>query len=204
MSHAQKQYLVRQSKDPYTAKAQQMGYRSRAAFKLLELNEKFNLLKPNQTIVDLGAAPGGWCQVVGEILNNNCRIIACDLLEVDPLPNVTFIQGDFTTDEIWDEVRAVAGEGGVDVVLSDMAPNTAGSGNIDHLRSMGLVEIAADSATHLLKLGGHFACKIFQGGEEKKFADSLKERFEKVHFAKPKSSRAESREIFIVALGFKG
>ena len=202
-TQAQMDYLKRQSKDPYTDMAGARGFRSRAAFKLLELDERFKLLKKGDKVVDLGAAPGGWCQVIAETLNNDCQIIASDLLEVDPLPQTTFIQGDFSDNEVWEQIQAEVG-GKVNVVLSDMAPNTMGHAGTDHLRIMALVEMAADCAEHLLKPGGNFACKIFQGGEEKKFVDSLRPKYEKVQFAKPKSSRKDSKEIFVVALGFKG
>ncbi len=201
---AQKRYLKRQSKDPYTGKAEQMGYRSRAAFKLIELNEKFEIIKPRQIVVDLGAAPGGWCQVASELMKNNGKIIASDLLWIDPLPQVTFIKGDFSTDKTWQKVKDAVGEKGAHVVLSDMAPNTIGHAGTDHLRIMALAELAAECAFDLLKEGGHFACKLFQGGEEKAFFEMLRKRFDKVSWAKPPSSRGESSEVFVVAMRFKG
>jgi 23S rRNA (uridine2552-2'-O)-methyltransferase len=196
-----KRYLLRQAKDPYTGRARAAGYRARAAFKLLELDEKHTLLKPGLVVLDLGCAPGSWSQVAVE---KGAKVVASDILEMAPVDGVTFIRGDFTEEQVWQEVRAAVGAQGADAVLSDMAPNTSGHQATDHLRSMALAELAADCALQLLKSGGVFVCKIFQGGEEKVFMDSLSPHFDKVSFAKPEASRAASKEMFIVGLGFKG
>lgn len=196
-----KRYLRRQAKDPYVARAQAEGYRSRAAFKLLEMQEKFKLLKPGQVIVDLGAAPGGWCQVSQNIVGETGQVVGIDLLGMDPIAGVTLIEQDFTTDEGLEAVQAQI-TGLVDVVLSDMAPNTSGVKGQDHLRSMALAEMAADFALNHLRGGGHFATKIFQGGEEQNFRKLLQKSFQQVSFFKPPASRSDSKEIFIVALDF--
>ncbi len=204
ISESSKQYLLRQAKDPYIKRAQKEGYRSRAAYKLIELNDKFNFLKSGQTIVDLGAAPGGWCQVVLDVLAADyTKIIALDVIPVEPMEGVTFIKGDFEEEEVLHAVKGAC-PGGVDVVLSDMAPNTTGHSATDHLRIMRLVELAAEFAKEHLKKQGAFVCKIFQGGGEQAFVKMLREYFTTVKFVKPPSSRKNSSEIFIVALGFKG
>ncbi|MFZ2620866.1 MAG: RlmE family RNA methyltransferase [Alphaproteobacteria bacterium] len=201
MSTSSKEYLKRQSNDPYVRQAKADGYASRAAFKILEIHAKTPIFKKGQCIVDLGAAPGGWTQVA---VQHGCRVVACDILPVISLPEVTFIHGDFTTEDVWNAVKRAVPVGGADAVISDMAPNTSGHMATDHLRSMGLAELARDSAFELLKKGGHFVTKIFMGGEEKAFSETLRPRFTKVAFIKPPASRVDSREIFIVATGFKG
>lgn len=177
------------------------GYRGRAAYKLIEIDQKVNLLKKNQVIVDLGAAPGGWCQVAAE---KGCEIIALDLLEMDELPNVTAFQLDFMDDTAPDVLLDALGGRGVDVMMSDMAANTTGHKNTDHIRIMALVECAFDFAKQVLKPGGHFLAKVFQGGTEKELLDDLKRNFKTVKHIKPPASRKESPETYVVALGFKG
>jgi 23S rRNA (uridine2552-2'-O)-methyltransferase len=201
VSESSKRYLLRQAKDTYAERAQAAGYRSRAVFKLLELDEKYSILGPGHVVVDLGCAPGSWSQVAVE---KGGRVIASDLLEMVPVEGVTFIQGDFADERVWQQVRTAVGTEGADVVLSDMAPNTSGHRSVDHLRSMALAELAADCALQLLGPGGHFVCKLFQGGEEKDFIETLRPHFSSITFAKPKSSRTESKEMFIVGLGFRG
>lgn len=203
-------WLQRQAADPYVARAQKDGYRARAAYKLLEMNERFRFLKNGQVVVDLGAAPGSWTQYVMREFPRS-KVFAMDLLEIKPIPGVEFYQGDFTSDEAlaWlikklnlsDE--GVAG-GTVDVVLSDMAPNTVGHKKTDHIRQMVLLEYAFDFALRALKPGGTFVAKSFTGGTTNELLKQIKEKFEAVHHIKPPSSRKDSVEMFIVATGFRG
>jgi 23S rRNA (uridine2552-2'-O)-methyltransferase len=203
-SESSRRYLRRQDKDIYTNKAREEGYRSRAAYKLLEINKKYNFLRNNMAIADLGCAPGSWCQVLNRVLKgNNHTIVAIDKLPIDALENVHFVKGDFTKDEVYEELLALCPEG-LDVVLSDIAPETSGHQNNDHLRSMALVELAFDFALTTLKRDGVFLTKIFQGGEEVDLRNTMREHFNKVAFVKPPSSRKDSKEIFLIGLGFKG
>ena len=204
VSHSSRQYLQRQARDPYTTRAHQEGYRARAVYKLKEMNDKFNFLDQAQVVVDLGAAPGSWSQMARQLMGESGHIIALDRLEMDAIAGVELLQGDFNEDACLEELLAVT-PAGVDVVLSDMAPDTSGAaGNLDHLRIMNLAELAADFATRTLKPGGSFICKLFMGGEEKAFSEGLRQSFTKVGFFKPSASRADSKEIFIVAQNFKG
>lgn len=194
-------WLKRQLNDPYVDKAQKMGYRSRAAFKLLEIDEKAHILKPGLRVVDLGAAPGGWCQVAYE---KRCKpIVAIDLLAVDDLPGVDFIQMDFMEDEAPQKLKDMLG-GPADLVLSDMAPNTIGHRQTDHIRIMAVVEAAYYFALEVLVPGGAFVAKVFQGGAEGELMAEMNKRFEKVRHIKPPASRKESSEQYLVATGFKG
>lgn len=210
VSESSKQYLLRQAKDPYVRAAQAQGYRSRAAFKLLEVQEKHHILRPGQIVVDLGAAPGGWSQVAANIMEHKGKVFALDVLLMPELAGVTFVKGDFTEEETLQKLKDYMREDGYDadkgvhVVLSDMAPNTTGHAASDHLQIMGLAELAADFALNHLKLKGSFLCKLFQGGEEVAFRDQLRKHFEVVKFVKPSSSRKDSREMFLLATGFKG
>lgn len=198
-------WLQRQLNDPYVTEAQKMGYRGRAAFKLKEIDEKAGLLKAGMVVVDLGAAPGGWCQVA---LEKKCKVVAIDLLEIDELPGVVFFQKDFMEDDAPDLLRAeifkLNDSGLADVVLSDMAPNTIGHKQTDHLRIMAAVEAAYLFATEVLKPGGSFVAKVFQGGAEGEILKDMKKRFTKVKHIKPPASRKDSSEQYIVATGFKG
>ncbi len=203
-------WLQRQAADPYVARAQKDGYRARAAYKLIEMNEKFHFLKNGQVVVDLGAAPGSWTQYVMRDFPRS-KVFAMDLLEIKPIPGVEFYQGDFTTDEAleWlvEKLRLpadAAQHGSVDVVLSDMAPNTVGHKKTDHIRQMVLLEYAFDFALRALKPGGVFVAKSFTGGTTNELLKQIKEKFESVHHIKPPSSRKDSVEMFIVAIGFKG
>jgi 23S rRNA (uridine2552-2'-O)-methyltransferase len=196
-------WLERQLNDPYVAAARAAGYRSRAAFKLVELDEKFRLLKPGGRVVDLGCAPGGWVQVALRAVGERGRVVGLDLLPVDPVPGATILQGDFQDPEVEKAVEAALG-GQADLVLSDMAPNTTGHASTDHLRIMCLAELALDFALRVLAPGGAFAAKVFQGGSEKAFLDTLKARFATVRHAKPPASRKDSAELYVVATGFKG
>lgn len=203
-------WIQRQAADPYVARAHKDGYRARAAYKLIEINERFKFLKNGQVVVDLGAAPGSWTQYVMREFSKS-KVFAMDLLEIKPIPGVEFYQGDFTTDEALDwlvkKLNLPADEakhGTVDVVLSDMAPNTVGHKKTDHLRQMVLLEYAFDFAKRALKPGGAFVAKSFTGGTTGELLKQIKEKFESVHHIKPPASRKDSVEMFIVALGYKG
>ncbi len=199
-------WLQRQLNDPYVAEARKQGYRSRAAFKLLQLDEKFSLLRRGQRVVDLGAAPGGWTQVaVARVKpdSGSGQVVALDYLEMDPIPGATILKIDFLDDEAPDRLKAALG-GPADLVLSDMAAPTTGHASTDHLRIMGLAEVAADFAAEVLAPGGAFVCKLFQGGAEKDLLDRLKRDFAKVRHAKPEASRSDSSETYLVATGFRG
>ena len=209
LSESSKRYLRRQSKDVYSTMAKDEGYRSRAAYKLIHVQDKYPFIKKGQTVVDLGAAPGGWSQVVADILtdkNKNIqgKIFASDILLMEEIPNVTFIKGDFTKPETLEKFAAWGYPGKADVVISDMAQNTLGMARADHLAQMQLVDLAVEFALNNLNKGGSFLTKIFQGGEEKELRDGLRKHFDKVQFIKPPSSRKDSREIFLLATGFKG
>lgn len=198
-------WLQRQLNDPYVKQAKAEGYRSRAAYKLLEMNEKFHFLKPGMKVVDLGAAPGGWSQVAAEIVHNGQKglVVGVDLLRMEPLAGVTLFEGDFTQPQAVDRLKVESG-GEVDVVLSDMAPNTTGHTKTDHLRIMALCEEAYVFACEVLKKDGTFISKVFQGGTEGQLLQEIKKNFRTVKHAKPKASRADSAELYLVAIGYKG
>ncbi|WP_407927944.1 RlmE family RNA methyltransferase [Belnapia arida] len=193
-------WLERQLNDPYVRAAQQQGLRSRAAFKLIELDERFHLLKPGMRVVDLGAAPGGWTQVAAQ--KGGARIVALDLLPMDPLPGAIMLQGDFQ-DEAVEQAVLAALDGPADLVLSDMAPNTTGHNATDHLRIIALAELALDFALKVLAPGGSFVAKVFQGGTEKALLELLKRHFSSVKHGKPPASRKDSAELYVVATGFR-
>lgn len=195
-----KRWLNRQLNDPYVAEAQRLGYRTRATFKIKELNEKFKILKKGQRVIDLGAAPGGWSEFAA---NMGCTVVGLDLLEIDPIPGVIFLKMDFMDDEAPEKLKEAIG-GPVDVVLSDMAPNTTGHKSTDHIRIMAVVEAAEYFAQEVLKPGGVFVAKVFQGGAENSLLAEMKKRFTKVQHYKPPSSRKESSEQYLVATGFRG
>lgn len=192
-------WLQRQLNDPYILEAEKAGYRGRAAFKLKELDEKLKLLKPGMKVVDLGSAPGGWCQIAAE---KGCSIVAIDLLEMDEVPGAQFIQMDFMEEEAPDRLKAML-DGEADVVLSDMAPNTTGHKQTDHLRIMAVVEAAYYFAVEVLKQDGTFIAKVFQGGAENTLVAELKKSFKSVKHIKPPASRKESSETYLVAQGFR-
>jgi len=194
-------WLSRQVNDPFSAKARAHGYRSRAAYKLSEIDDRLKILRPGVRIVDLGLAPGGWTQVAIE--RGVTHIVGVDLLPVDPLPPAQILQMDFTDPECAPLLIRLLG-GAPDAVLSDMAPNTVGHRRTDHLRIMGLIEAAADFAISVLRPGGTFVAKAFQGGETSQVMTLLKQNFSDVKNFKPKASRADSSEVFLVATGFKG
>jgi 23S rRNA (uridine2552-2'-O)-methyltransferase len=194
-------WLTRQLNDPYVRRAQAEGYRARAAYKLLELDERFTLLKPATRILDLGCAPGSWCQVARK-KNPRATIVGIDLLPCDPLAGVTFLQGDFLSEE--SEAALLAALGGApDLVLSDMAANTVGHQQTDHLRTMALVEAAAAFALAHLAPGGAFVAKVLAGGGEPALVAALKRAFASVRHAKPPASRKDSSETYVVAQGFR-
>jgi 23S rRNA (uridine2552-2'-O)-methyltransferase len=201
-SNASQRWLARQINDPYVKAAQAAGWRSRAAFKLLELDERFKLLKPGQRVVDLGAAPGGWTQVAVRAVGDHGEVVALDLLTMDVVAGAKILQGDFQDEAVEAAVLAALG-GPADLVLSDMAPNTTGHGATDHLRIIGLAELALDFAIKVLAPGGGFVAKVFQGGSEKAMLDRLRRHFTKVLHAKPPASRKESAELYVVATGFR-
>ena len=198
---AQQAWLERQINDPFAAKARAHGYRSRAAYKLTELDDKLRLLKPGARVVDLGAAPGGWTQVALE--RGVTQIVGVDLLPVDPLPPAVILEMDFTDPACGPELIRLLG-GAPDLVMSDIAPNTVGHRQTDHLRIVSLIEAGADFAVEVLKPGGAFIAKAFQGGETAEVIATLKRHFPDVRTVKPKASRADSSELYLVALKFKG
>ena len=195
-------WLARQLNDPYVKRAKAEGYRSRAAYKLIELDEKFHFLKGTKAIVDLGVAPGGWAQVARKYVPG-AAVVGIDLLPVDPLPGVTLLQMDFMADEAPDRLIAELGQA-PDLIVSDMAANTVGHAQTDHLRTMGLVEAAADFAVQVLVPGGAFVAKVFAGGTDTELLAILKRNFTSVKHAKPPASRKGSVEWYVVAQGFKG
>jgi len=192
--------------DEYVKRSQKEGYRSRAVYKLKEIQQKDNLIRPNMQVVDLGAAPGGWSQYAVELVGKNGRVVASDILNIDPLPFVEFIQGDFTEESVLNEILYVLGKGSVnaraDVVISDMAPNITGVETIDQPRSIYLCELSLDMARQILRSGGSFVAKVFQGDGSDAFIKDVKRSFKQVKIRKPKASRPRSREVYVVAQGF--
>jgi 23S rRNA (uridine2552-2'-O)-methyltransferase len=199
-SAASQRWLARQLNDPYVAAAKRQGFRSRAAFKLVELDERFRLIRRGSLVVDLGAAPGGWTQVA--VQRGAARVVGVDLLAVDPVAGAAMLQGDFTEPHVQERLIEELG-GKADLVLSDMAPNTTGHGATDHLRILALAEAALAFALDVLADGGGFVAKVFQGGAEKTVLDRLKRHFSAVRHAKPPASRKESSELYVVATGFR-
>jgi len=196
-------WLERQLNDPYVLESKQMGYRSRAAFKLIQLDEKFKFLGKNKTIVDLGCAPGGWTQIAVQRLHGTGQIVGLDILETQPIEGATLICQDFTSEDAPDKLKALL-NGEADVVMSDMAANTTGHQQTDHLRTIALVETAYAFAKEVLKKGGIFIAKVFQGGAEGELLADMKKNFTKVSHFKPDASRTTSPETYVVAQGFKG
>ncbi|MFP3921974.1 MAG: RlmE family RNA methyltransferase [Dichotomicrobium sp.] len=197
-------WLQRQLNDPYVAAAKREGYRSRAAYKLIEIDDKHRLLHPGALVVDLGAAPGGWAQVAALRVQPGGTVIAIDLLEMAGLPDVTVLRGDFLEDSGLTAVNAALGGRKADVVLSDMAPATTGHRQTDHLRTIALAEAALDFACGVLAPGGSFLAKVFQGGAERDMLDLMKRSFSTVRHVKPPASRTESPETYVLASGFRG
>ncbi|BBK36671.1 ribosomal RNA large subunit methyltransferase E [Allostella sp. ATCC 35155] len=199
---SQQRWLTRQLNDPYVAEAQRRGFRSRAAFKLIELDDRLRLLRPGMTVVDLGAAPGGWTQVVVDRVKGG-RVVALDILPMVAIPGAETIEMDFLAEEAPARLRAALG-GGADLVLSDMAASATGHGPTDHLRIVGLAEAAHAFAREVLNAGGAFVCKVFQGGTEGTLLTALKRDFAEVRHIKPPASRADSAEVYVIARGFRG
>ena len=196
-------WLSRHLSDPFVKQAQKDGYRSRSAYKLIELNEKDKLIRPGMRVMDLGSAPGGWSQVAGKLVGEKGRVLATDILPMDELKNVDFIQGDFTEDAVVQKVHEWLGGGKFDVIISDIAPNISGIESADQASSMYLVELALDMARRVLKPKGNFVAKVFQGSGSDAFLKDLRTSFDKVSIRKPAASRSRSREIYVVAKGFK-
>lgn len=196
-------WLQRQLNDPYVAEAHKRGYRSRAAFKLLELDDRFHFLGKGQRVVDLGATPGGWSQVAVERTGKNGKVVALDINEMEPLPDVEFLLCDFLDDAAPGLLTTALG-GPADVVLSDMAGPATGHPKTDHLRVIGLLEVALDFAASVLAPGGVFVAKVFQGGSERELLNRMKRDFATVRHAKPPASRQGSAETYVIATGFRG
>ncbi|MFJ7111258.1 23S rRNA (uridine(2552)-2'-O)-methyltransferase RlmE [Pseudomonas sp. NPDC098740] len=197
-------WLKRHVNDPYVKQAQKDGYRSRASYKLLEVQEKYKLIRPGMSVVDLGAAPGGWSQVTSRLIGGQGRLIASDILEMDSIPDVTFIQGDFTQDEVLAQILEAVGNSQVDLVISDMAPNMSGTPEVDMPKAMFLCELALDLAARILKTGGNFVIKVFQGEGFDAYVKDARQKFDKVQMIKPDSSRGSSREQYMLAWGYRG
>ena len=195
-------WLQRQLNDPYVLRAKKEGWRSRAAYKLIEMDERYHLLKPGQKIIDLGAAPGGWSQYAVQKVGPKGRVIGIDLLDIDPIPGVEFTVMDFLTDDAPDRLKDMLG-GLADGVMSDMAANTTGHKKTDHLKIVGLAELAIHFATEVLAPGGFFVAKVFQGGTEGDLLTMLKRDFKTVRHVKPDASRAGSAELYVLATGFR-
>ena len=195
-------WLERQLNDPYVARARREGYRSRAAYKLAEIDDKHRILKPGGRVVDLGAAPGGWSQVAAKRVGGKGRVIAIDVLDMVPVPGVEFLHLDFLDPAAPDRLKAALG-GPADAVLSDLAANATGHRKTDHLKIMALVEAAAEFAGEVLAPGGAFLAKVLQGGTEASLLTSLKQRFAVVKHVKPPASRADSAELYLLATGFR-
>lgn len=203
-SRSSKEWLKEHFDDVYVKRSQEEGYRSRASFKLLEIQDKDHLIKPGMTVVDLGAAPGGWSQVAAELVGDKGKVIASDILPMDSLPGVEFLQGDFTENEVFEALLASIGEQGADLVISDMAPNMSGMKEIDQPRAVYLAELALDLARSILKPGAYFLVKVFQGAGFQEFHRDMQASFKAVRSRKPQASRARSREIYLLGAGFGG
>ena len=203
-SKTSKKWLDEHVNDPYVKKAQVDGYRSRASYKLLEINDKDKLIRPGGVVMDLGSAPGGWSQVVAPLVGDSGFVVASDILPMDSIIGVHFIQGDFTSNEVYEEILASLDGNQVDTVISDMAPNISGVNTKDQYASMYLVELALDMARNVLKPGGSFCAKVFQGVGYEDYVKDVRSSFTQVLVRKPAASRPRSREVYIVAKGFKG
>ena len=210
-SASSRAWLTRQISDPYVARAKREGLRSRAAFKLAEIDDRYKVLKPGARVVDLGAAPGGWSEIAAHRVGDKGRVIALDILDLQPIPGVEFLQLDFLDRSAPERLEAMLGSGAAgkseakaDVVLSDMAANATGHRQTDHLRIMALAEAAADFAREVLAPGGAFLCKVLQGGTEARLLAELKREFLSVKHVKPPASRSDSAELYLLAQGFRG
>ena len=202
-SKSSKQWLREHFDDDYVRRSQGDGYRSRASYKLLEMQDKDRLIRPGMTVVDLGAAPGGWSQVATELVGDEGRVVASDILPMDSIAGVDFVQGDFTDDLVYERLLSIIGEPGADLVISDMAPNITGMSEIDQPRSLGLAELALELAKTILKPGAYFLVKLFQGAGYPEYHREMRSSFKSVKTRKPKASRARSREVYLLGSGFQ-
>ena len=202
-SKSSNQWMQEHLNDEYVKKAKALGYRSRATFKLIEIIEKDKIVQAGMNIVDLGAAPGGWSEYVRSIVGKKQKVIALDILDIDPIPGVDFIQGDFRENEVYEQLSKILDGAPIDVVLSDMAPNKSGNKAIDQPGAMYLCELALETAQAILVEGGSFLVKVFQGAGFEEYKKQVTGSFDKVLIRKPKSSRARSNEVYILGKGFK-
>jgi 23S rRNA (uridine2552-2'-O)-methyltransferase len=202
-SKSSSRWLQEHFNDHYVKESQKDGYRSRASYKLLEIQQKDKLLRPGMVVVDLGSAPGGWSQVAAPIVGDKGMVLASDILPMDSLEGVTFIQGDFTESAVFDQLLAALDGRPVDVVISDMAPNMSGIPGVDQPKAMHLVELALDMARQVLRPGGSFVCKVFHGEGFDAWMKECKQMFDKVSTRKPDASRSRSREVYVVGKGFR-
>ena len=200
LSSSSKKWLQRQLNDEYVIKAQKEGYRSRASFKIIEIQQKFKVINKTSIVLDLGSSPGGWSQVIAPLCK---RVIAVDLLDMQPLPNVDFIKGGFQSPEVLDKIRGLLGKDKINAIISDMAPNTCGIPKVDHLRIINLLEEVFNFAKEILSPGGSLIAKSFQGGGSDFLSRQLRNSFEKVSNFKPNASRKQSVEMYIVCCGFR-
>ena len=203
-SKSSSRWLNEHVNDPYVKRAQKDGLRSRASYKLMELNEKDTLIRPGMLVMDLGSAPGGWSQVAGKLVGEKGRVLATDILPMDGLDNVDFIQGDFTSDAVFQQLLDKLDGRQPDLIISDIAPNISGVAVADQAASMYLVELTLDMVRQVLKPGGNYAVKVFQGEGSEAFLKDVRSSFEKVMIRKPEASRPRSREVYLVGKGFKG
>ena len=202
-SKSSKQWLREHFDDEYVRRSHGERYRSRASYKLLEMQDKDGLIRPGMTVVDLGAAPGGWSQVAAELVGDQGRIVASDILPMDSIAGVDFVQGDFTDDLVFERLLSVIGEQGADLVISDIAPNLSGISEIDQPRSLGLAELALGLAKSILKPGAYFLVKLFNGSGYSEYYREMQSTFDSVKTRKPKASRARSREVYLFGSGFQ-
>ena len=203
LSKSSRAWMREHLDDFYVKKAQKEGYRARAAYKLLEIQEKYGIIKPGMTVVDLGAAPGSWSQIAGKLVGSKGLVIASDILEMDALPDVTFLQGDFREQEVFDKLLNILDGRTVDVVISDMAPNTSGNKAVDQPRQIYLCELAIDFAQKVLGPNGQFVVKVFQGVGFDEYRKQVVDTFDVLKTAKPAASRARSKEVFLIGQGRK-
>ena len=202
-SKSSKQWLREHFDDEYVRRSHGGPYRSRASYKLLEMQDKDGLIRPGMTVVDLGAAPGGWSQVAAELVGDEGRIVASDILPMDSIAGVDFVQGDFTDDLVFERLLSVIGEQGADLVISDIAPNMSGIREIDQPRSLGLAELALELAKSILKPEAYFLVKLFNGSDYSGYYRELQSTFDSVKTRKPRASRARSREVYLLGSGFQ-
>lgn len=202
-SKSSSRWLQQHVSDPFVKQAQKDGLRSRSAYKLMQLDERDRLIRPGMLIVDVGAAPGGWSQVAGRLVGRSGRVVATDILPMDALPNVDFIQGDFSDEAVLEQILTALGGHQADLVICDIAPNFSGVDSADQARSMHLVELALDLARRALKPGGTFVTKLFQGAGSEGYLRQVREAFDKVSVRKPDASRPRSREVYVVARGHR-